>query len=50
MHEEPWLLAPQLKKEYLQQLASLLVQVRGEVIDRHEPDLGDIRLSLGMRA
>ena len=50
MHEEPWLLAPQLKKEYLQQLASLLVQVRGEVIDRHEPDLGDTRLSLGMRA
>ena len=50
MHEEPWLLAPQLKKEYLQQLANLLVQVRGEVIDRHEPDLGDTRLSLGMRA
>jgi len=50
MHEEPWLLAPQLKKEYLLQLASFLVKVRGEVIDRHEPDLGDTRLSLGMRA
>lgn len=50
MHEEPWLLAPQLEKERLQLLASLLVQVRGEVIDRHEPELGDTRLSLGMRA
>lgn len=50
MREEPWLLAPQLKKEHLQKLAELLVQVRGEVIDRHEPDLGDTRLSLGMRA
>lgn len=50
MHEEPWLLAPQLQKERLQQLASLLVTVRGEVIDRHEPELGDTRLSLGMRA
>jgi hypothetical protein len=50
MHEEPWLLAHQLKNEYLLQLASLLVQVRGEVIDRHEPNLGDTRLSLGMRA
>lgn len=50
MHEEPWLLAPQLKRDYIQQLAQLLVQVRGEVIDRHEPELGDTRLSLGMRA
>lgn len=50
MHEEPWLLAPQLEKERLQLLASLLVQVRVEVIDRHEPELGDTRLSLGMRA
>ena len=50
MHDEPWELAPQLKQEYIQQLAQLLVQVRGEVIDRHEPELGDTRLSLGMRA
>jgi hypothetical protein len=50
MHDEPWQLAPQLKKEYIQQLASLLVEIRGEVIDRHEPELGDTRLSLGMRA
>lgn len=50
MHDQPWLLAPQLKKEYLQQIANLLVQVRGEIIDRHEPEIGDTRLSLGMRA
>ncbi len=50
MHEEPWKLAPQLKKEYIQQLALLITHVRGEVIDRHEPELGDTRLSLGMRA
>ncbi len=50
MHSEPWLLAPQLQKDKLQDLANLLVQVRGEVIDRHEPEIGDTRLSLGMRA
>lgn len=50
MENQPWELAPQLKKENLQVLADLLVQVRGEVIDRHEPDLGDTRVSLGMRA
>ncbi len=50
MYQEPWLLASELKQEYLQQLANLLVQVRGEVIERHEPELGDTRLSLGMRA
>jgi hypothetical protein len=50
MHNQPWALAPELKKEHLQQLANLLVQVRGEVIDRHEPELGDTRLSLGIRA
>lgn len=50
MHQEPWLLAPELKQEYLQQLASLLVQVRGEVIERHEPEIGDTRLSLCLRA
>ncbi|PCJ47667.1 MAG: hypothetical protein COA74_11060 [Gammaproteobacteria bacterium] len=50
MLEEPWSLAPQLEKERLQKIASLLIQVRGEVIDRHEPEIGDTRLSLGMRA
>ena len=50
MQEKPWELAPQLKEEYIQKLAELIVQVRGEVIDRHDPDLGDSRLSLGMRA
>ena len=50
MHEEPWLLAPQLQKERLQIIANLLIQVRGEVIERHEPEIGDTRLSLGMRA
>ena len=50
MYQEPWLLAPQLQQKYIQLIAELLVQVRGEVIDRHEPELGDTRLSLGMRA
>jgi len=49
MYEEPWLLAPQLKKSHLHKLANLLIQVRGEVIDRHEPEIGDTRLSLGLR-
>lgn len=50
MYTRPWQLAPQLQQDYIQQLAHLLVQIRGEVIDRHDPDLGDTRLSLGMRA
>jgi len=50
MHSEPWLLAPQLQKEKLQNIANLIVQVRGEVIDRHEPEIGDTPQSLGFRA
>lgn len=50
MFDEPWRIAPELQEERLLRLAQLLVQVRGEVIDRHEPELGDTRLSLGMRA
>lgn len=50
MHSEPWLLAPQLQQERLQNITNLIIQVRGEVIDRHEPEIGDTRLSLGMRA
>ncbi len=50
MQHEPWELVPELKKEHLESLANLLVLVRGEVIDRHEPELGDTRLSLGIRA
>ncbi len=50
MENKPWLLAPQLMQEYLFKIAQLLVQVRGEVIERHEPEIGDTRLSLGMRA
>jgi hypothetical protein len=50
MIDAPWQLAPQLKKDHIQQLAQLLIKVRGEVIERHEPELGDTRLSLGMRA
>lgn len=34
----------------MQSLAQLIIQVRGEVIDRHEPEIGDTRLALGMRA
>lgn len=50
MHEEPWLLAPQLQQARIEEIAGLLIQVRREVIDRHEPAIGDTRLSLGMRA
>lgn len=50
MYDEPWKLVPQFKRERLLELANLLIQVRGEVIDRHEPEIGDTRLSLGMRA
>lgn len=44
------MLAPQLEKERLQKVTELLVQVRGEIIERHDPKIGDTRLSLGMRA
>lgn len=50
MINEPWQITPQLEKVKLQLIAALLVQVRGEVIERHEPEIGDTRLSLGLRA
>ena len=46
----PWKYLPQLKEEHLVELAVLIAQVRAEVIERHEPELGDTRLSLGVRA
>ncbi len=50
MDQSPWQLTPELQQDRLQEIAKLLVTVRGEVIDRHEPEIGDTRLSLGMRA
>lgn len=50
MQSEPWLIVPQLKKECIKELAYLLISVRRAVIDRHEPEIGDTKLSLGLRA
>ena len=50
MYTEPWLLEPQLKQDYLKQVAEILVNVRAEVIERHEPESGDTPSVLGLRA
>jgi len=46
----PWEINPNLDKDKIIELAKLIVDVRGEVIDLHDEALGDTRLSLGMRA
>ncbi|MCK5604055.1 peroxidase [Candidatus Pacearchaeota archaeon] len=50
MSDKPWDFKEELTEERLVKMASFIAMVRGEVIDRHDEDLGDTRLSLGMRA
>lgn len=48
--KQPWQLNPALKPERLKQLASLIRNVRDEVIDLHDEELGDSARSTGLRA
>ncbi len=48
--KEPWKINQDLTQERIVDLANFLVAVREEVIEMHNEDLGDTRLSLGMRA
>ncbi|WP_028489825.1 hypothetical protein [Thiothrix lacustris] len=46
----PWDVNPDLQQERLIQLANMLAEVRADVVDLHNPELGDTRKSLGFRA
>lgn len=48
--KHPWELNPALKSEYIKQLASFIREVRDDVIDRHDDELGDTARSTGLRA
>ncbi|MGI3108646.1 hypothetical protein ACRRRU_14060 [Dickeya fangzhongdai] len=48
--KQPWELNPSLTSDRLKRLASLIRDVRDDVIDRHDEDLGDSARSTGMRA
>lgn len=50
MNQVPWELNPELSEERLTDLANFIANVRDEVIELYDEDLGDTRLSLGMRA
>ena len=46
----PWDINPLLNREHLIEIAQFIAEVRGEVVDRHDPDgLGDTKRGLGMR-
>lgn len=47
---QPWELNPVLTADRLKQLASLIRDVREDVVDRHDDDMGDTARSTGMRA
>lgn len=49
MPEYPWEYNQELTKSRIVELANFISQVRAEVIERHDDDLGDTPLSLGMR-
>lgn len=48
--KQPWELNPALTIERLKQLASLIRNVRDDVIDLHNEELGDSARSTGLRA
>ena len=47
--KQPWELNPALTTERLKQLASLIRNVRDDVIDLHNEELGDSARSTGLR-
>lgn len=48
--EKPWDVNQDLTQERIIELANFIVSVRAEVIEMHDEELGDTRLSLGIRA
>jgi len=50
MSELPWEINPDLTKDRIKALANFITQIRGEVIDLFDDELGDTRLSVGTRA
>ncbi len=48
--KKPWDYNPDLTEDRIVELANFIVTVREEVIEMHDEELGDTRLSLGMRA
>lgn len=47
---KPWELNPDLEEEKLIEVASLIAEVRSEVVELHDEELGDTNQSLGFRA
>jgi len=50
MQQTPWEINSDLTEGRLIKLASFIATIRDEVIELHDEELGDTRLSLGMRA
>jgi len=50
MERLPWEINPDLTEERIKVIADLICTVRTEVVDLHDEQLGDTRLSLGTRA
>lgn len=50
MQQVPWELNSDLSEDRLIEMANFIANVRDEVIELHDDDLGDTSLSLGMRA
>lgn len=48
--EKPWDVNQDLTQERIIKLANFIVSIRAEVIEMHDEELGDTRLSLGIRA
>lgn len=50
MKQLPWKYNTDLIEDRLIMMANFIAEVRNEVIERHDDELGDTRLALGMRA
>lgn len=50
MYQTPWEVNPDLTKDRLVSIANFIAEIRHNVIELHDVELGDTRLSLGMRA
>jgi hypothetical protein len=50
MKDLPWELNSDLTKDRILAIANFIAEIRNEVIELHDEELGDTRLSLGMRA
>lgn len=50
MNTKPWSMNPNLTEDRIKIIANLICTVRSEVVDLHDEELGDTRLSLGTRA